>query len=230
MFIDTSFDTRSYAGGKDPDSYSATLRSYHRYLWSKKLPNGKELILDEWLNNTSDACNFLFSSDSISNSLRGQKDYQHMISQIDRNIIEDFVTKGSTIGGYVIFPKRKINGKMSINQERGINSRICDRFDLTLECIRLYYLGKDSPLFECFKRYHEFFDLFVDFKGYIGFFLLQDLVDENYNVRFFLPFHDFSFMPRPTSTEEYLLYKENTISFVNSRNERISEWAYSEKR
>ena len=223
MFVNISFDTRSDAGDKDPDSYSATLRSYHRYLWSKKLPNGKELILDEWLNNTSDACNFLFSSDSISNSLRGQKDYQYMISQIDQSIIEDFVAKGSTIGGYVIFPKRKINGKMSINQERGINYRICDRFDLTLECIRLYYLGKDSPLYECFKRYHEFFDLFVDFEGYTDFFLLQDLVDNYNNVKFFLPFGGFAYKPRPTEVEEYLVYKGNTITFVNDRNKRISE-------
>jgi len=224
MFIDTSFDLRSDAGGKDPDSDSATLRSYHRYLWSKKLPNGKELILDEWLNNTSDACCFLFSSDSISNSLRGQKDYQYMISQIDKSVVDDFVSAGSTIGGYLIFPKRRINGKMSINQERGINSRICDRFDLTLECIRLYYLGKNSPLYECFKRYHEFFDLFVDFKGYADFFLLQDLVDEKYNVKFFLPFNGFIYKPRPKKVEEYLTYKYNTVKFVNNRNKRICEW------
>ena len=224
MIIDTSFDVRTDANGKDPDSHSATLRSYHRYLWSKLLPNGKELLLDEWLNNTSDACNFLFSSDSISNSLRGQKDYQYMIFQIDQDIVEDFVSAGSTIGGYIIFPKRRIDGKMSINQERGINSRICDRFDLTLECIRLYYLGKDSPLYECFKRYHEFFDLFVDFKGYVDFFLLQDLVDGNYKVKFFLPFHDFEYKPRPNTVDEYLIYKNNTVNFVNNRNKRISEW------
>lgn len=224
MFVDISFDTRSDAGGKDPDSYSATLRNYHRYLWSKRLSNGKDLLLDEQLNNTSEACNFLFSSDSISNSLRGQKDYQYMIAQIDKNIVEDFVSAGSRIGGYIIFPKKRIDGKMSINQERGINSRISDRFDLTLECIRLYYLGEGSPLYECFSRYHEFFDLFVDFKGYVDFFLLQDLVNENYNVKFFLPFNGFVYKPRPNSVEEYLIYKNNTVTFVNDRNKRISEW------
>ena len=224
MFIDTSFDVRSDASGKDPDSHSTTLRNYHRYLWSKRLPNGNDLVLDEQLNNTSDACNILFSSDSISNSLCGQRDYRYMIAEIDKNIVEDFVSVGSTIGGYIIFPKNRINGKMSINQERGINSRISDRFDLTLECIRLYYLKKDSPLYECFKRYHEFFDLFVDFKGYVDFFLLQDLVNEDYNVKFFLPFNGFVYKPRPNNIDEYIVYKNNTVAFVNDRNSRISKW------
>ncbi len=38
--IDVTFDMRSDAGGRDPDSYSPTLRRYHQLLWSKPLPNG----------------------------------------------------------------------------------------------------------------------------------------------------------------------------------------------
>jgi len=38
--IDTSYDFRTDAGGKDPDLFSATLRRYHRKLWSKPLPSG----------------------------------------------------------------------------------------------------------------------------------------------------------------------------------------------
>ena len=38
--IDTSFDFRTDAGGKDPDTHSATLRRYHKLLCSKPLPNG----------------------------------------------------------------------------------------------------------------------------------------------------------------------------------------------
>ena len=30
----------------------------------------------------------------------------------------------------------------------GVNPLICDRFDLTLECIRRYYVGVFSPLYE----------------------------------------------------------------------------------
>ena len=42
--FDVFFDTPT---GKDPDKFSATLRDYHRQLWSKSLPNGGVLELDE---------------------------------------------------------------------------------------------------------------------------------------------------------------------------------------
>jgi len=40
IFIDTTLDLHCDAGGKDPDRFSPTMRSYHRQLWSKPLPNG----------------------------------------------------------------------------------------------------------------------------------------------------------------------------------------------
>ena len=46
--IDITFDVFSDTPtGKDPDKFSATLRDYHRQLWSKSLPNGGVLELDE---------------------------------------------------------------------------------------------------------------------------------------------------------------------------------------
>ena len=33
--------------GEDPDAYSKTLNSYHQKLWSKKLPNGKMMHLEQ---------------------------------------------------------------------------------------------------------------------------------------------------------------------------------------
>ena len=45
--IDIEFDVFSDTpSGKDPDSYSPTLRSYHRELWSKPLPSGELFALD----------------------------------------------------------------------------------------------------------------------------------------------------------------------------------------
>ena len=54
------------------------------------------------------------------------------------------------------------NGKkrLTINGERGLNRRIVDRFDLTLECIRRYYLNIDNPLQQTLQRYEKFFQLF----------------------------------------------------------------------
>ena len=69
---------------------------------------------------------------------------------------------------------------MTINGSRGINHKIKDRFDLTLECIRRHYFNEDNPLSDTLQRYSDFFSLFQKFQGYIDFFLLQDLKCEIY--------------------------------------------------
>ena len=58
---------------------------------------------------------------------------------------------------------------MTINGSRGLNKKIKDRFDLTLECIRRFYLQEDSPLYETLSRYESYFELFRDFKEYAKF-------------------------------------------------------------
>ena len=65
-----------------------------------------------------------------------------------------FLRRSYTIGGEVIFPKHR----NSINQTRGTNPQISDCFDLTLECIRRYYRGEDSPLFSVLTTVSNFFD------------------------------------------------------------------------
>ena len=50
MIIDPTFDFRSDANGKDPDSHSPTLRAYQRVLYSKPLPNGEVMELSDKLN------------------------------------------------------------------------------------------------------------------------------------------------------------------------------------
>ena len=227
-YLDTSFDFRSDSNGKDPDSYSQTLRRYHQILWSKTLPNGKELILNDDLINISDAGHFTFSSDSITHTFSRWKRYQDIISQIPKEEIDYFMYKGYTIGGMTIFPNNVVDGKMTINQYRGFNRKINDRIDLTLECIRLYYDGKVSPLYETFSLYDDFFKLFVDFKGYVDFFLFQDLVSDDYkSIKFLHPFESFDKNSLPKTKDEYLKYKSNTLEFIDKRNKRIENWVKS---
>ena len=102
---------------------------------------------------------------------------------------------------------------------------IDDRFDLTLECIRLMYSGQTSPLYNILLRYKNFFDLFDDFKGFVRFFLLDDLVDENQKVKFYLPFNNFNTRPMFSSIEDYRTYKKSVIKFITERNLRIKEYA-----
>jgi hypothetical protein len=124
-----------------------------------------------------------------------------------------------------LFPGRQIDGKQTVNQERGRNAQIADRLDLTLECIRRHYLGEISPLAEVLIRYGDFFALFEDFKGYTDFFLLQDLVSVDAStVKFLMPFADFTTSPLPRTVEEYQHYRQNAIRFVEARNRRMSQY------
>ncbi len=128
--------------------------------------------------------------------------------------------KVRTIGGHIIFPAHKKNG-FTINQARGISRKICDRFDLTLECIRRFYFNEASPLTKTLTNYKDFFGLFVDFEGYVDFFHLQDLIGSHGRVAFSLPFDNFNRSPLPQTIDEYKRYKEHTLHLVTSRNERI---------
>lgn len=227
MIVDTKFNVYSDAGGGDPDSSSATLRSYHKFLWSKPLPNGQMFALKEppsdgYLHHSSELGEFWLGSDSITHSYKHHLRKKWLTEQIPDDVNELF-DAGSTIGGFVLFPNNKIGGA-TINQARGVNAFIDDRFDLTLECIRLFYKKQESPLFGALSRYRGFFDLFQDFEGYIRFFLLDDLVDERWNVRFYLPFDDFETRPVLNGVEDYLKYKEGVMNFVEARNKRIEEF------
>jgi hypothetical protein len=115
---------------------------------------------------------------------------------------------------------------MTINGARGCHPRIKDRFDLTVECIRRYYLGEEpNPLGAALARYAAFFALFGDFAGYAEFFLLQDLVDVlTSTVRFFMPFEDFTASPLPASLEAYIGYRRAAIAFLEARNRRIDAY------
>ena len=228
--IDTNFNFYSDTPkGKDPDTYSDTLRKYHQCLWSKPLPNGLIFNLDvktpKILHHKSNLGEFFLSSDSLAHDYSKWKSTANIIKQIPKQEIEEFFNLGCTIGGYIIFPSNRIDNKMTINGSRGINKKINDRFDLTLECIRRFYLNEFSPLKETLNRYKTFFKLFDNFKGYVNFFLLQDLVLNNYStINFFLPFNNFQDKPVPNDLEQYKAYRANMIEFINKRSERIKNY------
>lgn len=228
MLIDTSFNFYSDSKGGDPDSASPTLRNYHKFLWSKPLPNGRILELRDdkkgaYLYHFSELGEFFFGSDAITHSYKNQKRKKWLTEQIPDDVDELFNT-GSTIGAYIIFPNNRINGKHTINQARGINSLIDDRFDLTLECIRRFYSGEKSPLYNTLSRYRSFFDLFGDFLGYVQFFFLNNLLNEKRGINFYLPFDGFKSRPSFSDVNQYLSYKERVIGFIHARNHRIEDY------
>jgi hypothetical protein len=154
---------------------------------------------------------------------------QPLISQIPSRELDEFQSAGGVIGAKILFPGNRIDNRFTINQARGTHPRINDRFDLTLDCIRMHYLELSNPLESVLNRYRDFFSLFRNFKGYVDFFLLQDLVSSGCTeVLYFIP-HDPSFesSPRPDSVESYMQYKDNTIRFIQARNSRMKDWVAS---
>lgn len=228
--IDVKYKTNNGSKG-DPDTYDPVLHSYHLTLWSKPLPDGSLFNLISngkkayRLLHKSEKGEFILSSDSIGHTYsRGNHgNIPGFIEEIPQNERQSFFDLCSTIGGYIVFPSNKIDNKQTMNMLRGTHAHIKDRFDLTLESLRRWYIGEANPLVECFDRYADFFNLFGDFKGYTDFFLLQDLVDsETGKVLFFLPFEEFGVTsPLPRDKNEYLEYRKNLSEFIIARNARI---------
>lgn len=221
MTFDFHSDTPA---GKDPDSFSPALRKYHQLLWSKELPTGAHFDLTmqprAYLVHRSSSGVFFLASDTITTRLR--KKAWRVIREIPENDLPAY--HGYTGGSTLLFPGNRIGGKPTINGARGLHPRIADRFDLTLECIRRHYLGEPSPLANVLLRYAEFFALFGDFAGYVKFFLLEDLVeDDGQTIRFFHPFADFSTSAVPRDRNEYLEYLRLSNAFISARNRRIDE-------
>ncbi|MBR7153336.1 MAG: hypothetical protein IKD00_06315 [Candidatus Methanomethylophilaceae archaeon] len=173
-----------------------------------------------------------FGSDSITNSFR-YSSMQPIISEYRKEFedhgqfMEDYMRRMYTIGGMIIFPKpyKGENGRrtQTMNQARGSRvGPIRDRWDRTLECIRLYYLGKKSPLFDVIHDDSWFFDKFIDFQGYVDFFFLQDCVSSDYSeVIPWIGDVGFDTPALPRDVDEYRSWIQVSTSFVENRNKRI---------
>jgi hypothetical protein len=234
VVIDIGFDFRTDAGGKDPDSHSPTLRNYHRLLWSKPLPSGEFFDLSDttrgvYLHHRSASGEFLLSSDSVMQTFLRWPALKSITGQLPESENEAFMTIAYTIGGMMVFPGNQVDRKWTINQARGCTRSISDRFDLTLECIRRHYSDWGSPLSSTLSRYRDFFALFDDFRGYVSFFLLDDLVNDDLSVKFFMPFDDFDPPWVPNDVGAYKEYRRRSIEFIEARNHRITHLDFCDR-
>jgi hypothetical protein len=218
----------------DADASSPLLRKSHRKLWSKQLrPGGEilELTADLTVTSPESLRGVQLSSDTIANTHR-----RYVRHQID--IFWGALTLADqrrydrgfyTIGGFIVFPCHP----SSMNQNRGTRGQIADRFDLTLECIRLYYEGitaiDRNPLGDVLLADSAFFDLFGQgiqgFNAYVEFFYLGDLIADG-RIRWFDDFDggawSFVASPLPKTQDAYVRYLENVLNFVDRRNKTIA--------
>ena len=217
--------------GKDADSWSANLRDCHLRLWSRPTPSGVVLKLASTarppyrlVHSTPDGT-VRWSSDAIVHTY-AQQVSDEAFDAVGQDAVMQFFADACTIAGFIVFPADRVEGRMTINGARGLNHLVKDRFDLTLECIRRWYAGQPGPLADVFDRYTGFFDLFVDFTGYVRFFLLDDLVvADTSQVRFWLPFADFGERhPVPQTGDEYRAYMAAARAFLAARNTRMAPY------
>jgi len=231
MSIDITLNLGEDAKGKDPDTYSATLKKYHKILWGKELPSGSQFTLSEsssgkYLVYQTTNLSIELGSDCIANSYANSKSKEmiRILSEVPSETVNSFFSLNNTIGAFILFPSSRVARQMTINGARGFNPLIADRFDLTLECVRRHYAKKASPLTEVLARYEEFFNLFQTFENYVEFFYLKNLLTSSGSINFFIknrePFEDRAY---PKGAHEYLEYRENSMNWINARNQTIAK-------
>ena len=92
-WIDVKFNFYSDTpSGKDPDSYSPTLRRYHQILWSKNLPSGLKFDLDlntpRLLHHNSELGEFFLSSDAFGHTYSNVKKMAYVIDKIETKVLK----------------------------------------------------------------------------------------------------------------------------------------------
>jgi hypothetical protein len=222
----------------DADRDSQLLKRWHERLWSKALPSGERLTWvpapGSYLTADSSHGPLRVSSDTIATTHAGYASagITHLWSELEDAEKLHIERALYTIGGFIIFPTRP----QSLNQRRGTDSRIADRFDLTLECIRGHYVGQsENPLADVIQADANYFRLFGDgsegFSAFVDFFHLQDLLIDG-SVRWLdvssTQVWDFDAPPLPTSAPAHRRYLDNVLTFVSARNQRIKDWCSSQ--
>ena len=69
-----------------------------------------------------------------------------------------------------------------------------------------------------------FFEWFGDFQDYVDFFLLQDFVDDEYQVNILTDFDDFQSSPLPQTVEQYTAYLQGLTEVLTLRAKRIERY------
>lgn len=211
----------------DPDATSARLYEWHHAIWSHQAAQSRRFRLVNMgleLRLTAKAgVEVRLKSDGIITTWTGWTRLAPDVAAVAAEPMDPFFRIASTIGAYILWP---VDGYGSINQIRGSTAAIADRFDLTLECIRRHYLGEDSPLSSVMAEHSAFFDLFVDFGGYADFWLVSDALTPDGRVRSFMtgrPIDGFRDHGHAQTAAEYFAFRESSIAFVSSRNDRIRQ-------
>ena len=109
LMIDVWFDCRQDANNKDPDQHSPTLKRYHAELWTKPLPDGRQLtMLDQgaYLIASDGRHQIPVSSDNMAATFRSWKRNKLLVEKMPRDVLTIIEDVGWTIGFGDYFPQR----------------------------------------------------------------------------------------------------------------------------
>lgn len=200
---------------KDPDAVSKKLYMDMMKLFSKPfISNGLENNLKvkpnitkskakQWYLKYDDKYEHELSIDFIGPSCATAfEKLEEVNGETKSEQIGNYLLKCRTIGGHVFWPAHQkevsfLKSKQTINQIKG-GAPLYDRIDVTLAELKNFFDNKgagkaryNEALFNAFKRYKYWFQLFEDekdanksFINYIKYFVLESFVDEenSYNV------------------------------------------------
>lgn len=230
----------------DPDSKCYSLyEDLTKKLFYKSFPNGYVIKKTEFKERMGKNENKYWELVMTVESIQGEKkifglgaDYigasvnwalQSNIPQID---IKEFLKISRILGGHIFFPRWQISNNkkqiLSLNVARGAefirkNKRrpgFYDRFDMFLFDLKNWYDGNLSQLQEEFDSNEVWLKLFIDFRGFINYFLLNDFVNNDFEVidltnngNFIEQFESYI----PKNSENYSLYFENSNNIIINR-------------
>ena len=233
------------SAGEDPDSWHPGLKESHRLLWSRPLPDGHTWSFtparDWYLKNDnprpSEPAEWSIGSDNFATThTNALREWAVQIPGYEDGHLHEFCT----IGGYLPFPnglaqKRQTATtprRYTLNQAKGMDTRVFDRIDSTLACIRLHFSGVNAldanPIGDVLDAYGWFFEPFgtgqAGFDAYVEYFFLDPFVKDGHVTSLVgEAIGPRSARPGP-SLPEYLAYIEAQRSAVKERNALIARW------
>ncbi|MCL1987439.1 MAG: hypothetical protein FWG64_05645 [Firmicutes bacterium] len=247
-FIDKDKTTRY----KDPDSNSLELYAdLATLLADRQLPNGKMLKIKKikqrkngdnfYLelcvyihNKANEYTNFGITSDFISSST-----FSAIKANVSATRIKESLKITRSIGGHVVWAIWKLpnnpNKIESINQARGEECGLYDRFDLTLFHLKNWYEEKPCFLKKVFDSNENWLNLFVDFNGFINFFYLNSFVfdDTVQNItgirNLTCDWNENQILSDgtpciPKTAKDYIIYMNSNEKAIQERNTKINKF------
>jgi len=161
--IDTNRDFAAYyRKGRDPDRDSKRLYRWQHALWGRPVDGVEpfeqlKVVHDRGcygMRLVTGAGEFWLGSDAIIPTWSSPGWTRWFAPDLVAEVAavragtdtDDFFRIASTIGAYLVFPRNHTGQTGStINQARGMDPQIADRFDLTLEGAELIVVGHTSP-------------------------------------------------------------------------------------